>query len=54
MDKFLPFLDLFQADGVKVEAAKAVMTAFTRTQKETTSDPVILNTMMYIGKVSIP
>jgi hypothetical protein len=51
MDKFLPFLDLFEQDSVKVEVSKAVMSAFCTLQKETTSDPVILNSMMYIGKV---
>ena len=51
MDKFLPFLDLFELDSVKVEVSKAVMSAFCTLQKETTSDPVILNSMMYIGKV---
>ena len=51
MDKFLPFLDLFEKSSVKVEVSKAVMEAFVRSQKETTSDPVILNAMMYIGKV---
>lgn len=54
MDKFLPFLDLFEKDTVKVEVGKAVMQAFVRSQQGTTSDPVILNAMMYIGKVRQP
>ena len=31
MDNFIPFLDMFQKESVKVEACKSVMTAFVRT-----------------------
>lgn len=30
MDKFLPFLDMFQKDSVKVDVCKVIMEAFVR------------------------
>ncbi|XP_019615665.1 PREDICTED: UPF0505 protein C16orf62 homolog isoform X2 [Branchiostoma belcheri] len=50
MDKFLPFIDMFQKESVKVEVCKTVMETFTRVQQETTSDPVIMNALMFICK----
>ncbi len=51
IDRFLPFLDLFQQDRTKVEMCKSVLEAFLANQKETTSDPVIVGALTYIGKV---
>ena len=51
MDKFLPFIDLLQRESVKVEACKSISQSFSLHQKEFTSDPIILNAMMYVGKV---
>ncbi|XP_033107964.1 VPS35 endosomal protein sorting factor-like [Anneissia japonica] len=48
MDKFLPFLDMFQKESVKVEVCKNIMEAFARHQTEPTNDPVILNALMFI------
>ncbi|XP_071966062.1 VPS35 endosomal protein-sorting factor-like isoform X2 [Antedon mediterranea] len=48
MDKFLPFLDMFQKESVKVEVCKNIMEAFAKHQKEPTNDPVILNALMFI------
>eukprot|EP00058_Branchiostoma_floridae_P021627 XP_002607117.1 hypothetical protein BRAFLDRAFT_68089 [Branchiostoma floridae] len=49
-DKFLPFIDMFQKESVKVEVCKTVMETFTRVQQDTTSDPVIMNALMFICK----
>ena len=53
MDKFLPFLDLFQKETVRVQVCKAVMQAFARSQDEMTSDPVIISALMFIGRVRL-
>jgi len=50
MDKFLPFLDIFQKDSVKVEVCKNIMEFYTKHQTEPTSDPVITNALMFISK----
>ena len=47
MDKFMPFLDLFSNEKVRVDVFKGVVEAFVRNQRESTSDPVILSGMMY-------
>ncbi|XP_065190603.1 VPS35 endosomal protein-sorting factor-like, partial [Sycon ciliatum] len=51
MDKFLPFIDVFQRDAVKVDVCKVVVEAFIRHQVDATSDPVTINGMMYVCKV---
>lgn len=53
MDKFLPLLDLFQKESIKVEVCKNIMDAFTRSnvQQEPTNDPVITNALMFICRV---
>ncbi|XP_022913780.2 VPS35 endosomal protein-sorting factor-like [Onthophagus taurus] len=45
MDNFLPFLDLFQQENVKVEACKVIISSCISSQH--TSDPVIINALMY-------
>lgn len=52
-DKFLPLLDLFQKESIKVEVCKNIMDAFARSnvQQETTNDPVITNALMFICRV---
>jgi hypothetical protein len=52
-DKFLPLLDLFQKESIKVEVCKNIMDAFTRSnaQQEPTNDPVITNAVMFICRV---
>ncbi|XP_078097064.1 VPS35 endosomal protein-sorting factor-like isoform X2 [Mustelus asterias] len=50
MEKFLPFLDMFQKESVKVEVCKSIMEVFIRQQQELTRDPVILNALMHICK----
>ncbi|KAJ8038159.1 UPF0505 protein C16orf62-like [Holothuria leucospilota] len=50
MDKFLPFIDMFQKDSVKVEVCKQIMESFCRHQTEPTHDPVIVNAAIFICK----
>ncbi|XP_037318819.2 VPS35 endosomal protein-sorting factor-like isoform X2 [Pungitius pungitius] len=50
MERFLPFLDMFQKDSVRVEVCRSIMEIFIRHQKEPTRDPVILNAMLHICK----
>ncbi|XP_072337992.1 LOW QUALITY PROTEIN: VPS35 endosomal protein-sorting factor-like [Scyliorhinus torazame] len=50
MEKFLPFLDMFQKESVKVEVCKSIMEVFIRQQQELTRDPVILNALMHVCK----
>ena len=51
MEHFLSFVDLLQKELVKVEACKSICSTFAAHQMGSTSDPVILNAMMYLGKV---
>uniref|UniRef100_A0A8C1X1M5 VPS35 endosomal protein-sorting factor-like n=1 Tax=Cyprinus carpio TaxID=7962 RepID=A0A8C1X1M5_CYPCA len=50
MEKFLPFLDMFQKDSVRVEVCKSIMEVFIKHQQEATRDPVILNALLHICK----
>lgn len=50
MEKFLPFLDMFQKDSVRVEVCKCIMEVFIKHQQEPTRDPVILNALLHICK----
>uniref|UniRef100_A0A669D9H7 VPS35 endosomal protein-sorting factor-like n=1 Tax=Oreochromis niloticus TaxID=8128 RepID=A0A669D9H7_ORENI len=49
-ERFLPFLDMFQKDSVRVEVCKSIMEVFIKHQVELTRDPVILNAMLHICK----
>ncbi|KAJ6657602.1 hypothetical protein lerEdw1_002318 [Lerista edwardsae] len=50
LEKFLPFLDMFQKETVRVEVCKGIMEAFIKHQQETTKDPVILNALLHVCK----
>uniref|UniRef100_A0A286XNX2 VPS35 endosomal protein-sorting factor-like n=1 Tax=Cavia porcellus TaxID=10141 RepID=A0A286XNX2_CAVPO len=50
VEKFLPFLDMFQKESVRVEVCKYIMEAFIKHQQEPTKDPVILNALLHICK----
>ncbi|XP_063286402.1 VPS35 endosomal protein-sorting factor-like [Pelobates fuscus] len=50
VEKFLPFLDMFQKESVRVEVCKRIMEAFIRHQQEVTKDPVILNALLHVCK----
>lgn len=49
MDNFLPFLDMFQKESLKVEACKEIMIAYNKTATEL-SDTVIINALKTICK----
>ncbi|XP_054246914.1 VPS35 endosomal protein-sorting factor-like isoform X2 [Indicator indicator] len=50
VEKFLPFLDMFQKESVRVEVCKCIMESFIKHQQEATKDPVILNALLHICK----
>uniref|UniRef100_W5LH78 VPS35 endosomal protein-sorting factor-like n=1 Tax=Astyanax mexicanus TaxID=7994 RepID=W5LH78_ASTMX len=50
MEKFLPFMDMFQKDSVRVEVCKSIMEVFIKHQQEPTRDPVILNALLHVCK----
>nr|XP_015215436.1 PREDICTED: UPF0505 protein C16orf62 homolog [Lepisosteus oculatus] len=50
MERFLPFLDMFQKDSVRVEVCRSIMEVFIRCQQEPTRDPVILNALLHVCK----
>ncbi|KAJ4925902.1 hypothetical protein JOQ06_008088, partial [Pogonophryne albipinna] len=50
MERFLPFLDMFQKDSVRVEVCRSIMEVFIKNQVDPTRDPVILNAMLHICK----
>uniref|UniRef100_A0A8C4Q800 VPS35 endosomal protein-sorting factor-like n=1 Tax=Eptatretus burgeri TaxID=7764 RepID=A0A8C4Q800_EPTBU len=50
-DKFLPFLDMFQKESVKVDVCKSIVEGFILwQQQQQTRDPVIINAMMFVCK----
>ncbi|NWQ80139.1 CP062 protein, partial [Columbina picui] len=50
VEKFLPFLDMFQKESVRVEVCKCIMESFIKHQQESTKDPVILNALLHVCK----
>ncbi|XP_054431453.1 VPS35 endosomal protein-sorting factor-like isoform X2 [Pteronotus mesoamericanus] len=50
VEKFLPFLDMFQKESVRVEVCKCIMEVFIKHQQEPTKDPVILNALLHVCK----
>uniref|UniRef100_A0A8C5C6N6 VPS35 endosomal protein-sorting factor-like n=1 Tax=Gadus morhua TaxID=8049 RepID=A0A8C5C6N6_GADMO len=50
MERFLPFLDMFQKDGVRVAVCRTIMEVFIKHQLEPTRDPVILNALLHVCK----
>ncbi|KAL9957403.1 hypothetical protein ACROYT_G039035 [Oculina patagonica] len=50
MDKFLPFLDMFQKETIKVDVCKLIMEAFVKYQQEPTNDPVVVNALLFVSK----
>ncbi|XP_076459289.1 VPS35 endosomal protein-sorting factor-like [Babylonia areolata] len=50
LDKFLPFLDMFQRDSIKVEVCKSVLESFGKHQVDSVNDPVVINAMMFLCK----
>uniref|UniRef100_A0A671TX52 VPS35 endosomal protein-sorting factor-like n=1 Tax=Sparus aurata TaxID=8175 RepID=A0A671TX52_SPAAU len=54
MERFLPFLDMFQKDSVRVEVCRSIMEVFIKHQVEHTRDPVILNDICRVCSCYIP
>uniref|UniRef100_A0A6Q2WQP3 VPS35 endosomal protein-sorting factor-like n=1 Tax=Esox lucius TaxID=8010 RepID=A0A6Q2WQP3_ESOLU len=50
MERFLPFMDMFQKDSVRVEVCRSIMEVFIKHQHEPTRDPVILNALLHVCK----
>lgn len=50
-DHFLPIIDLFQKESVKLDVCKNIMTACKSKSESVLNDPVVINALMYICKV---
>lgn len=48
---FLPYLDLFHKDSVRVEVCKSILSYYRQNSEEQTSDAVVTNALMYLGKI---
>ncbi|XP_005101203.1 VPS35 endosomal protein sorting factor-like [Aplysia californica] len=51
LEKFLPFIDMFQREAIKVEVCKCVLESFNKHQLTPVNDPVVINAMMFLGKI---
>lgn len=51
LDNFLPLLDIFQKESVKLDVCKNIMLAFKNNSKESTNDPIVTNSLTYISKI---
>ncbi|XP_055343694.1 LOW QUALITY PROTEIN: VPS35 endosomal protein-sorting factor-like [Paramacrobiotus metropolitanus] len=51
MDKFMPFLDLLQKEDIRMSAAKLLLDSYLKFERDSTSDPVVLNGAMFACKV---
>ncbi|XP_017471583.1 PREDICTED: UPF0505 protein CG8202 isoform X1 [Rhagoletis zephyria] len=50
-ENFLPYVDLFQKDTVKIIVCKNILTMFNLKSEEKISDEIVINALMYIGKI---
>ncbi|KAH8369160.1 hypothetical protein KR009_002879, partial [Drosophila setifemur] len=48
---FLPYLDLFQKESVRVEVSKNILNFYKQNSEEYTCDAVVTNALMYLGKI---
>ncbi|KAH8351149.1 hypothetical protein KR084_008086, partial [Drosophila pseudotakahashii] len=48
---FLPYLDLFQKESVRVEVCKNILNFYKQNSEEYTCDAVVTNALMYLGKI---
>ncbi|KAK3713118.1 hypothetical protein RRG08_036730 [Elysia crispata] len=51
LEKFLPFVDMFQKEAIKVEVCKNIFESFSKHQTTPINDPVVINAMMFLGKI---
>ncbi|XP_012161991.1 UPF0505 protein CG8202 isoform X2 [Ceratitis capitata] len=50
-ENFLPFLDLFQKDSIKLIVCKNILTMFQLKCENNISDEIVINALMFIGKI---
>jgi len=48
---FLPYLDLFHKESVRVEVCKSILGYYRQNSEEQTCDAVVTNALMYLGKI---
>ncbi|XP_034113243.1 VPS35 endosomal protein sorting factor-like [Drosophila albomicans] len=48
---FLPYLDLFHKESVRVEVCKSILSYYRQNSEEQTCDAVVTNALMYLGKI---
>ncbi|XP_039231965.1 VPS35 endosomal protein sorting factor-like isoform X3 [Drosophila yakuba] len=48
---FLPYLDLFQKESVRVEVCKNILSFYKQNSEQYTCDAVVTNALMYLGKI---
>ncbi|XP_055549188.1 VPS35 endosomal protein sorting factor-like [Wyeomyia smithii] len=52
LENFLPMLDLFQKESIKLDVGKSILTSYRSISGDLSiSDPVVTNALMYISKV---
>lgn len=47
-DNFLPVIDLFQKESVKLDVCKSIMGVYRAKVEDSTSDPVLINNLMFL------
>lgn len=51
LDNFLPLLDLFQKESVRLDVCKYILTIYKNTNSESSlRDPIVTNALMFICK----
>lgn len=53
MEKFLPFVDLFQKESVKVEVCKSILQAFARVAIDQTDNSILSSALLYVARVRL-
>ncbi|RZF44922.1 hypothetical protein LSTR_LSTR013788 [Laodelphax striatellus] len=49
MDKFLPLIDMFHGETIKVNVCKSIMAAYmSRGSKELSNDPIVIDALMFV------
>lgn len=49
-DNFLPLIDLFHKESIKVEVCKTIIEGIS-TQTSPITDPIIINALMFIARI---
>ncbi|XP_022656251.1 UPF0505 protein C16orf62 homolog isoform X2 [Varroa destructor] len=53
MDRLLPLLDLIQKEPYKTDACRSLVDTFTRRQKESTCEAVLVSSLMHVSKTML-